>query len=75
MTDVTDMTSEIKGGKGIVKGKVGHKVADRSTVSEWYAGTSHRLRSEHGTRLVRRDIAQVANRSMVPSWYTGVLYK
>ena len=45
MTDVTDMTSEIKGGEGIVKGKVGHKVADRSMVPEWYTGTLHRLRS------------------------------
>ena len=43
MTDVTDMTSEIKGGEEIVKGKVGHKVVDRSTVPKWYAGTLHRL--------------------------------
>ena len=91
MTDVADMTSEIKG-EGIVKGKVGCKVVDRSMVPEWYAGMSHRLRSgawypvgtqechtgcdqEHSTQLVRRDVAQVANRSTVPSWYTGVLYK
>ena len=45
MTDVTDMTSEIKGGEGIIKCKVGHKVADRSTVPKWYAGTLHRLQS------------------------------
>ena len=45
MTDVTDMTSEIKGGEEIVKGKVGRKVADRSTAPEWYVGTLHRLPS------------------------------
>ena len=45
MTDVADMTSEIKGGEGIIKGKVGHKVVDRSTVPKWYTGMSHRLRS------------------------------
>ena len=46
MTDVADMTSEIKGGEGIVKGKVGCRVVNRSTVPEWNAGTLHRLRSE-----------------------------
>ena len=45
MTDVADMTSEIKGGEGIIKDKVGRRVANRSTVPEWYAGTLHRLRS------------------------------
>ena len=34
MTDVADMTSEIKGGEGIVKGKVGRRVANRSMVPE-----------------------------------------
>ena len=43
MTDVADMTSEIKGGEEIVKGKIGRKVVDRSTVPKWYAGTLHRL--------------------------------
>ena len=43
MTDVANMTSEIKGGEEIVKGKVGRKVVDRSTVPKWYAGTLHRL--------------------------------
>ena len=50
MTDVADMTSEIKGGEGIVKSKVGCRVVNRSTVPEWYAGTSHRLQS--GTRYL-----------------------
>ena len=45
MTDVTDMTSEIKGGKGIVKGKVGCRVVNRSMVPKWYAGMLHRLQS------------------------------
>ena len=45
MTDVTDMTSKIKGGGGIVKCKVGCKVADRSMVPECYTGTLHRSRS------------------------------
>ena len=45
MTGVTDMTSEIKEEEGIRKCKIGCKVADRSTVPEWYAGTSHRLQT------------------------------
>ena len=78
MTDVTDMTSEIKGGGGGIV-KVGRKVVDRSTVPEWYTGMSHRLRSgaqypvgtqghrtgceqEYGTWLVHRSVIQVANK-------------
>ena len=45
----------------------------------WYLSGMQECRTgcdqEHGTQLVRRDIAQVANRSTVPGWYTGVLYK
>ena len=45
MTGVTGMTSERKGEEGIGKCKIGFKVADRSTVPEWYTGTLHRLQT------------------------------
>ena len=45
MTDVADMTSEIKGIEGIVKCKIGCKVVDRCMVPKWYTGMSHRLQS------------------------------
>ena len=75
MTDVTDMTSEIKEEKGSLKVR---EVAELRTEVQYPSGTQERRTGcdqEHGTRLVRRDVAQVANRSTVPSWYTGVLYK
>ena len=39
------MTSEIKEEEGIRKCKIGCKVADRSTVPEWYEGMLHRLQT------------------------------